>query len=442
MALLRSLTAGTSSLKSHQQRLDIISNNIANVNTTGYKSGEASFQEQFSQVLGLGVAPSAIEAGGVGGVDPLQIGLGVKMGSVRTDFSQGSIRTTNRALDVALTGDGFFAMKMNGQSLYSRAGTFSLDRNGNMIDSGTGAFVQGFNIKKDANGRPEKDSSGGNIINRELTNVEISPTFKSNPRQTQSVKVAGNLNAAMQVGEMAQTAITIYDNIGNSHILQMSFTKTSTPNQYALTGTLDGQNLTLPASVANITFNADGSMNTPLGFSVTGADLNTALGAGSTAFDASKTLDVQLAQPGNLFNGLTQFAGQNSVTAYEQDGYTAGNLNRISVDITGRVIGAFTNGQSEVLAQMAVAKFTNPGGLIKEGSNMFSLSPNSGLPNIGTAVEIFQSTQIKGGTLEESNVDLTEQFTDLISTQRAFEAAARTVTISDQFLQEINQLKR
>jgi len=442
MALIRSLTSGTSSLKAHQQRLDVISNNIANVNTVGYKSSEASFADQFSQVLGLGVAPTAIQAGGVGGVDPVQIGLGVRLGSVKTDFTQGSIRTTNRALDVALTGDGFFSLKSNGQQYYSRAGSFSLDRNGNLVDSSTGSFVQGFNIKQDTTGRPMKDSAGSNILDRQLTSVEVSPNFKSNPRQTESVKIAGNLNASMQSGEAAQTSITVYDNIGNSHILQMTFTKSTTANQFAITATLDNNSLALPSGTNPITFNADGSMNTPLAFTVGGTALNAALGSTSTAFDATKSLDVTLASSNNLFNGLTQFAGQNSVTAFEQDGYTAGNLARISVDNTGRIVGAFTNGQSEILAQIAVAKFTNPGGLIKEGNNMYSVSPNSGLANMGTAVEIFQSTQIKGGSLEDSNVDLTEQFTDLISTQRAFEAASRTITISDQFLQEINQLKR
>ncbi|MFN8365621.1 MAG: flagellar hook protein FlgE [Candidatus Kapaibacterium sp.] len=441
MALLRSLTAGTSSLKAHQQRLDVISNNIANVNTTGYKSSEASFAEQFSQSLALGVAPSNISAGGNGGMNPIQIGLGVKLGAVRTDFTQGSIRTTNRALDLGLSGDGFFALEQNGQDLYTRSGAFSLDRSGNLVDSNTGAFVQGYNFKKDVNGRPVKDSSGNNVLERELTHVNLNLS-QSNPRQTEQVKLAGNLNASMLTGETAQTSITIYDNIGNSHVLQMTFTKSATANQYALTGTLDGNALTLPSAAGTVSFNADGSMNTPLNFNVTGTNLNAALGASSTAFDSTKNIAVTLAQAGNLFSGLTQYAGQNSVTAYEQDGYTAGNLSRVSVDKTGRVIGAFTNGQSEVLAQVAVAKFVNPGGLVKEGNNTYSLSPNSGLPNIGTATEIFPSTSILGGSLEESNVDLTEQFTDLISTQRAFEAASRTITISDQFLQEINQLKR
>ncbi len=441
MALIRSLTTGTTSLQAHQQRLDVISNNIANVNTVGYKASEATFVDQLSQVMNLGVGPSNIAQGGTGGVDPLQIGLGVRMGAVRTDFSQGSIRTTNRALDVAIAGDGFFALSSNGTQLYSRAGNFSLDKNGNLVDSVSGAFVQGYNDKVDATGKIVKDSSGTNVLDRNLTNVVISPNVKSSPRQTQNVQMAGNLNASLQTGETAQTSVSVYDNIGISHVMNLTFTKSATANEYAITGTVDGQNVTLPASAATVTFNPDGSLSTPLSFDIKATDLNTALGSG-TPFDPTKDVTIELAQSGNLLNGITQFAGQSSVNLVSQDGYAAGNLSSLSVDSTGRIFGGFTNSQTEVLGQIAVAKFTNPSGLTKQGDSLFSVSPNSGLPNIGTASDIFSSVKIEGGALEDSNVDLTTQFTDLISTQRAFEAASRTITISDQFLQEINSLKR
>lgn len=148
MALLRSLTSGVSSLRSHQQRLDVISNNIANVNTIGFKASEALFAEQLAQTLAAATAPSAV----FGGRNPLQIGLGVRMGAVRTDFAQGALRTTNRPLDAALNGEGFFIYRLNGVSYYSRAGALSLDRDGNIVDSTTGAIIQGYNIVRDTNG--------------------------------------------------------------------------------------------------------------------------------------------------------------------------------------------------------------------------------------------------------------------------------------------------
>lgn len=451
MALIRSLTSGTSSLKAHQQRLDIISNNIANVNTTGYKSSRATFAEQFNQVFTLGTAPNSISGGGIGGIDPLQIGLGVKLGAVTQDFSQGSLQTTNRPMDLALQGEGFFAVEINGQQRYTRAGAFSFDTNGNLVDSSSGAYVQGYNLQTDSAGKVEKDGNGNNSLNRTASNIQVSPTFKSAPRQTGEINMAGNINSQLATGESVNSSITIYDSQGTAQTLKLEFTKLATPaNSYSVAGTLNGDAIT--HTFANVTFGTDGTMNAfgsapEYGYDIPASVLNNAISATSEAFDEGTAttpinIRVNLTDANNLLEGLTQFSGQNTVTATGQDGYATGELSRLTVDQTGRIIGAFSNGQSELLGQVVVAKFTNPGGLVKEGGNYFSTSPNSGLPNIGTAVEIFPSTRIASGALEESNVDLTEQFTDLISTQRAFEAASRTVTISDQFLNEINGLKR
>ncbi|MFN9776910.1 MAG: flagellar hook protein FlgE [Candidatus Kapaibacterium sp.] len=442
MALIRSLTTGSTSLRAHQQRLDVISNNIANVNTVGYKSSQSQFVDQLSQVMSLGSAPTSIAMGGIGGVDPEQIGLGVRLGAIRSDFSQGNIRTTNRALDVAINGDAFFALSLNGSASYTRAGSFSLDKDGNLVDSVSGAFVQGYNNKLDANGRILKDSTGTAILDKSLASLRIDPNVKSSPKQSTQAMMAGNLSASLQSGESVQSAIPVYDNLGISHVLELKFTRTANANEYSLTGTIDGKALTLPAAAGTVTFKTDGTIDTPLNFDISAADMNTALGAGVTSFDTTKNLNIVLAEPNRILNGITQFAGQNSLNLVSQNGYAAGNLTGLTIDPTGKILGAFTNSQSEVLGQIAVARFTNPSGLLKQGDNLFSVSANSGLPNIGTAAEIFTSVKMIGGALEDSNVDLTEQFTDLISTQRGFEAAARTITISDQFLQEINQLKR
>ncbi len=441
MALIRSLTSGTSSLKAHQQRLDVISNNIANANTVGYKASRTTFADQFSQTYGLGSAPNNIASGGIGGIDPLQIGLGVKLGSVKVDFSQGSIQSTTRPLDLALQGEGFFSFKLNGRDMFSRAGAFSLDKKGNLVDSASGAYVQGYNLETDSAGRVTKDSNSANTLLRKVANVQISPTFKSAPRQTQNVSVSGNLNAISGVGDAFSTSISIYDNQGAPHALNLKFTK-SAANTFALEGTIDSVSTPLSGVPTSVTFNPDGTLSTPLNFTVAASDLNTALG--SVAFDATTPRDVKvtLANPNELLAGLTQYSGQNTVTAREQDGYTAGDIASISVDQTGKIIGAFSNGQSELLGQVVITKFINAGGLVKEGGNFFSVSPNSGLPAVGTAVEIFPSTRVASGSLEESNVDLTEQFTDMITTQRAFEAAAKSIATSDEFLNTINQLKR
>jgi flagellar hook protein FlgE len=416
--------------------MDIISNNIANVNTIGFKASEAIFAEQLAQTLAPASAPSSV----FGGRNPEQIGLGVQIGAVRTLLAQGALRTTNRPLDVALNGDGFFIYRLNGADYYSRAGALSLDRDGNIVDSTTGAIVQGYNVVRDANGRPLKGANGTNVLSRQLSGLRIDPGIRSAPRQTENVMLGGNLSATLANGETVQASATIYDNVGNAHILQLTFTKTATAGEFTLSATLDGNALTLPTTT--VQFNPDGSLNSPLDLTIAGADLNTALGTTGLPFDDTKSLVLTLAKAGDLLSGVTQFASASTLTAVQQDGFPPGDLQNLSVDSTGKIIGLFTNGQSEVLGQLAVARFANAGGLSRDGNGMFTVSPNSGLPIIGTAVEIFQSTSVVGGALEESNVDLTEQFADLISTQRAFEAAARTITVSDQMLQEVNNLKR
>ncbi len=440
MGLSRSLTCGASSLRAHQQRFDVLSNNIANVNTIGYKSSRANFVEQFNQVYNLGNAPTQTEERGAGGINPLQYGLGVKLGSITQNMSQGAIEITNRPLDMALQGSGFFIYTLNGRQLFSRAGAISRDKGGHLVDSSTGAFLQGYGLKVDSSGRVMKDEAGMSVLSPSVGNIQITTSTVSPPRQTQNVKFSGNLNANVPEGTERQTSINIFDSKGASHTITFTFTKTANVNEFSMSATLDGEDVTLPESL--LTFNNDGTLSSPNDIELTAADLNVL--AGTEIFDETtpKNISIQFADPDNLLSGLTQFAGPNTATATEQDGYQAGDLMDLSVDSTGKIWGSFTNGQSEVLGQVAIAKFTNAEGLIKEGASFLSVSPNSGLPNIGTAGEIFESTTIAGGSLEQSNVDLTEQFTEMITTQRAFEAASRTITTSDQMLAEVNMLKR
>jgi flagellar hook protein FlgE len=440
MGFVRALTSGASSLRANQQRFDIISNNLANTNTTGYKSERANFVEQFNQAYTLGHSPDNQGGTALGGMDPLQFGLGVRLGSVTKDMSQGLLETTNRPLDLALQGEGYFVFNMNGRQLFSRAGAFSQDRDGYFVDTTSGAFVQGYNIAKDANGKTLKDVDGNNVLSGKLENIRVPSTLISEPKQTQNVTVKGNLNSQLAATEFRTTSITIYDNQGGARTLELTFTKTANPNEFTVTGTIDGT----AVNIANntITFNDDGTLNTPLNLSITAADLNTAIG--STVFDATtpKDITVKLSETGNLGGSLTQFNASNSLTFNTQDGLQAGELTDLGVDNEGKIWGSFSNGASEVVGQVAMAKFSNEAGLIKEGGNFLTTSPNSGLPNIGTAGTIFPSTKIIGGALESSNVDMTTEFVDMINTQRAFEAVSRAVTTTDQLLQVITSLKR
>ncbi len=440
MSLSRSLSIGTSSLRAHQERFDVISNNIANVNTTGFKSSRTNFTETFNQVYSYGTSPDSDGGVGVGGTNPYQLGLGVSVGSISKDMKQGTIETTNRPLDLAIQGEGYFVYNYSGQEVYSRAGAVSYDKTGNLIDSNTGAFLQGYNVSTDANGRANKDSNGVNILSRAKSNLVIDPNITSAAGQTRNIALTGNLNSSNPSGTERQTSINIYDNLGATHTINFTFAKTDNANEYSLGATLDGNTLTLPTPT--VLFNNDGTLNTPLSLSLTAADLNTALG--TTSFDATtpKNLTVQLAKSDNVLSGLTQYSGSNTATASEQDGYASGSLNDLSVDTEGKIWGAFTNGVSEVLGQVVVAKFANPEALVAEGDSFYVASPNSGLANIGTSLETFPSTSIRSEALEQSNVDLTTEFTNMITTQRSYEAASKVITTSDELLQQLTAIKR
>ncbi|MFY8160005.1 MAG: flagellar hook protein FlgE [Candidatus Kapaibacteriota bacterium] len=441
MALVRSLSTGSSSLKANQQRFDVISNNLANANTIGFKSARVTFADQFSQVSKYGSAPDTSGGRGMGGTNPMQVGLGVKLGSIQNNMNQGAIEGTGRALDMALNGDGFFVYNMNGKELFSRAGAINRDSQGSLVDVNSGAFLKGYNVQYDANGKMIKDANNINVLNRTAQNLVIPPNLKSQPKQTQVATVTGNLDSSLATGQSRSTSITIYDNTGAPRDLALTFTKTATPNQYSISGSVGGNNLTLGA--ANLIFRQDGTLQTPTSINITAANLNAAMGA--TLFDATtpKNLTINLQDPLNPISGsLTQYSGNSTATISNQNGYQTGDLVGMEVDPQGKLLGSFTNGQTEILGQVIIAKFTNPEGMMKEGGNFFMPTANSGNANLGSAGETFPSTTIAGRSLEQSNVDLTEQFTDMISTQRAFEAASRTITVSDQLLQEITALKR
>ncbi len=435
------MVSGASSMKARQIALDVISNNIANANTSGFKSSRVNFADQFSQIYGYGRSPNAIPGSSNGGSDPSQIGLGVKVGSVTKDMSQGMIESTGRPLDLALQGDGFFIVHRNGQEFYTRAGAFTLDDNGNMVDYATVAFVQGYNPLYGADGTIVKDSSGANLLAGKVENLRIPPDIVSAPRQTQNVSLSGNLSASNEAGYERSTSINIFDNQGNVHSLTITFTKTENPGEYSLAAKIDDKDVAI--GDATVVFNADGSLSSPTETKIAASDLNSALGA--TAFDADEPKDIAIKfkdAKNAVSGGLTNYGGSNSLTFKSQDGYQAGSLLDAQVDREGVIWGSFSNGQSEVLGQVAIAKFANPNGLVSEGDNYYAKGPDSGPPFVGTAVSTFESTSVQSKALEMSNVDLTTEFVNMITAQRAFEASSRIIMTSDQMLAQLGLIKR
>jgi flagellar hook protein FlgE len=400
-----------------------------------------NFQDQLSQTLKHGTAPDSAGGIGIGGINSNQVGLGVKMGSITKDMSQGVLEVTNRPLDMAINGDGYFVYNQNGKDFFSRAGAVSRDSQGNLVDTASGYYLQGYNVQYGTDGKPLKTSTNQNVLTRSVGNISIEPGIISQPRQTQNVKFNGNINRDYIEGESQTSSIKVFDTTGGARNLSLTFTKTANPGEFSLSGQIDG--VDVPLSDATVTFNDVGTLDTPFNVGITAADLNASLG--STLFDETspKDIDIQFGDPNSITAGsITNFSGISDITASEQDGYQTGDLVGLDVDEKGKIRGTFTNGRNEVLGQVILAKFTNPESLLNIGNNMFSENVNSGNPNIGTALENFPSSSIVGRSLEQSNVELTAQFTDMISTQRAFEAASRSITVTDQMLQEVNNLKR
>ncbi|WP_136518500.1 flagellar hook protein FlgE [Cellulomonas telluris] len=392
--MLRSLFSGISGLRSHQTMLDVTGNNIANVNTTGFKSSQIQFQDTLSQVVqnAGGAQP------GTGGTNPAQVGLGVRVAGITTSFTQGASQLTGRSTDMMIQGDGFFVVRKGAEQFYTRAGSFDFDATGQMVLPGEGALVQGWaavNGVVDTNGP--------------LTDLRVPAGAIMDAVASTTATYSGNLDASAADGTALTRAITVYDATGVERELELTFTKSAAGWSVSAT---DGT-----ATVADqaMTFDAAGALTTP-----------TTLTVGGVAVDIST---------------ITGFAGLENVTAKSQDGQAAGVLQSFALNPDGTIVGSFSNSLKQVVGRIALGAFTNPAGLEKAGGSLFRTTVNSGEPQLGAAGQGGRGT-LAGGALEMSNVDLSSEFTSLIVAQRGFQANSRVITTSDELLQELVNLKR
>ena len=390
--MLRSLYSGISGLRSHQTMLDVTGNNIANVNTTGFKSSSVQFQDTLSQLTRGGGAPGA-----EGGTNPAQVGLGVQVAGIATNFNQGSSQATGKATDLMISGDGFFAVTNGGQTLYTRAGGFTPDAQGRLVTA-DGAILQGWAA---VNG---VIPAGGPVSDITVSNMALSTA-----RATEGAGVAGNLPSEAAAGATLDRQISVYDATGTATPLDLKFTRTAG------------------------------------GWDVSGTDALGRTGATSLAFNNGQlaTNPATLSVGGIVvdLNRVTGYTGMTSVTIDSQNGRAAGTMESFTISKDGTVLGAFSNGAKEPVAQIAMAKFANSAGLEKAGNSMYRITANSGGAVLGTAgIDGFGS--IAAGSLEMSNVDLSQEFTNLIVAQRGFQANARIITTSDEVLNELTNLKR
>jgi flagellar hook protein FlgE len=425
MALFGALSTGRSGLTNSGAALSVIGNNIANVSTVGFKGSRTEFADLISA-----------EAGGEIG----KIGLGARIGGVRTLFSQGAIEATGRNLDLGIQGDGFFVVGTGQGQAFTRAGNFQLEPD-QTIANLIGNPLLGFPV----------DSTGATTGN--LQPVSLAG-IASEAQATTSVELRGNLQADAAIDATAfntvtptfanafdasnfPTSVRVFDSLGAAHDMSVFFKKTSA-NAWSVymgvdageTGGTPGNLQLLNGAGGTITFNPDGTIASTSGLS----------GSVTFAGAAAQSIALDLGTVGQL-DGMAQFASAFGINSVSQDGFGAGGLAAVNVDADGMLSATFDNGQSRVLYQIAVAHFSATEGLAPAGNQLYRATIASGDPAIGVPGAQGNGT-IVSSALEQSNVSIAQEFIDLISTQRSFQAAARVITASDTLLGDLINIIR
>jgi flagellar hook protein FlgE len=401
---LRALSSGVAGLHANQTALDVIGNNIANLNTPGFKAARPLFADVLSQTIAGPLAPSANS----GGRDAMQVGLGVAIAGVHPIFTQGAIQTTENPTDLAIQGDGFFVLAQGDQTFYTRAGSFSLDADGVLVDSVTGFRVQG---------------AAGDIT--------IAPGTTTPASVTTEALFGGNLDAGAADGTTYTLTFSVRDSLGAAHPLTVTFTKNfagGAPGQWdwAVTSS-DAAIDTLTGDTGSIVFDTDGAIA-----SGDTATLDIAFDADS-GIGSPQSVDLDWGSVDNA-GPMTGFAAASTAALTTQDGFASGALNGFAIASDGSIIGTYDNGRIATIGQVQLATFANPGGLVREGRNLWSESVNSGPANLGNPGTGGHGTLLPGA-IEGSNVDLAREFTELITAQRGFEASARIIRVGDELLQ-------
>jgi len=407
-----SFSIALTGLEANSVALNTIGNNLANLNTTAFKDQTTSFSDLFYQNIG-----------NTGSGNALQVGLGTQVAGTDTDFSQGSLSTTTTSTNMALNGSGFFVVDQGGLEQLTRAGNFQLDQSGNLITT-TGDAVMGYAA---ANGMVNTSTP--------LAELQVPVGATQAAQATQNFGITANLNEATATGGTFSSTLTMYDSLGQSHAATVAFTNTA-PNTWNYVISLPPGDATgVPANnTGTLTFNSSGGLVTPAA-NVSGISF-----PGMT--DGANTMNFNW----NLYNSagsaqIGQTVGASTATASTQDGFASGSYQSFSVDAAGVLSAEFSNGQTQKVGQIAVALVTNVEGLTVEGGNNYKTSASSGAASVGAAGAGGRAT-IEDDTLEQSNVDISTEFANLIVAQRAFEANSKTVTTFDTVTQEtINMIR-
>ena len=440
--MMRSLFSAVSGLKAHQTKMDVIGNNIANVNTVAYKSQSVTFGDVYYQTTQVATGPN--EASGKGGTNAKQIGLGSTVGAISVDpTAQGASERTDNTWDLMISGDKFFVVSNAGNTYFTRAGDFTTDLDGAIVTQ-SGANVMGW--KADADGNIIKD--------RVQALYATSPEYTyTAPAATTGATITGNVDSR-ETGDIAYT-VNFYDSLGNEYQATLNLTYDSKDaaagtTSYNVVGgsvTMNGQPTELSVSCdSQVVFNTNtgASMVGNAGLALTFTD-NSADGSGNIAnigTNNGNTSTINLDA-----SGLTMYAAASNINATmgingTGAGKAVGKMTSVGVNEAGQIVASYSNGDTKKIGQIAVASFTNPSGLEKVGDNLYAATLNSGSFD-GIGEDISESSgKITSGYLEMSNVDLADQFTNMITTQRGYQANSRIITVSDTMLEELINLKR
>jgi flagellar hook protein FlgE len=408
--MIGSLYSGISGLRANTSAMSVIGDNIANVNTTGFKASRVSFSNVFNAAIGQ---------------SEMQVGRGVTMSGISANWSSGTMQNSSNVTDLAINGQGMFIVRnpSDGAQYYTRAGQFEFDRDNYLVNS-DGLRVQGFSMDPLGNLGP-------------LGNITM-PTGMSTPQPTSELTMELNLDANAAVGDTFDTTVTAYDSLGNPIELTFNYTRTAAGWDYYVTPATGSATPALGAEYS-LVFDASGAL-VPGSCNPPGANPTIAVTGLTAAADMSITwayLDSDNATDGSV----TGYAAASVKNAQNQDGFPSGMLQGISVDEDGIFTALYSNGTMQPFAQVALADFASYSGLAKQGSNLFTSSLASGQPVIA-APNTGGTGAIAPSSLEMSNVDLATEFVELITTQRAFQANSKVITTSDEVLSELINIKR
>ena len=407
--MISSLYSGVQGIHANSDALGIIGANIANVNTVAYKSNNIAFSTILSEALGDG---------------------GVKTWGMSRAWTQGSLEYTTSSTDLSIIGAGLFVVEdQDGTQYYTRAGSFVFDKNGCLVNQ-DGYKVQGLAITDGtASGSP--------------TDIDTS-SLSFDPKATSEMRMTLNLDSGTPASGTFTNSITVHDSLGNEIPMTLTFTKSATPNEWTVEGSL-------PASVASgtgsvqfdgsdtltLTFGSDGRLTGPA------ADIEVTLNNLTTGASDNMAINWNVYDEANgvANDDLSQFAGPSGVSFQSQDGYATGSITSLNVGEDGVVTGVFSNGKMMDLYQLVLAGFPSYQGLIPLGNNLYAASVDSGLPVIGAPKTGGRGT-ISSMSLEMSNVDLANEFVKMMTTQRAYQANAKVITTSNEVLQDLINMKR